>query len=86
MPIHRLIDSRQELVVGTAAGDVTHADAEEYLDVVEGSGAFAIVLLHDQAELVARMLGVLASADRPLRLFTSPTPARRWLESLVPAQ
>ncbi len=124
MPIHWMIDSRQELVVVTAEGDVTRADAEEYLDVVEGSGALAyrklydgragtlvmdheemmavaarfrgyhhrrvgalaIVLLHDQADLVARMLGVLASAERPLRLFTSPIPARRWLESLVPAQ
>ncbi|MBI2737451.1 MAG: hypothetical protein HYX38_13025 [Rhodospirillales bacterium] len=67
MPIHWAIDSRQELVVVTAEGDVTRADAEDYLDVIEGTGSLAIV-------------------DRPLRLFTGPTPARRWLEGLVPAQ
>jgi hypothetical protein len=124
MPIYWTIDSRQELVVVTAEGDVTRGDVEEYLDVVEGSGALtyrklydgragtlamdheemmaiaarfrsyhhrpvgalAVVLLHDQAEPVARMLGILASADRPLKLFTSMLPARRWIESLVPAQ
>ena len=124
MPIYWTIDSRQELVVVTAEGDVTRMDAEEYLDVVDGSGALAyrklydgragnaamdhdemmaiaarfrsyhhrpvgplaIVLLHDQAEPVVRLLGVLASADRPLKLFNSPAPARRWIESLVTAQ
>lgn len=124
MPIYWTIDSRQEFVVATAEGDITRMDAEEYLDVVDGSGALAyrklydgragklvmnheelmaiaarfrsyhhrpvgplaIVLLHDQAEPVVRLLGVLASADRPLKLFTSPAPARRWIESLVTAQ
>lgn len=124
MPIYWTIDSKQELVVVTAESDVTRADVEEYLDVVEGGGALAyrklydgragntamnhdemmalaarfrsyhhrpmgalaIVLSRDQAERVARMLGILASADRPLKLFTSMTPARRWIDSLVPAQ
>jgi hypothetical protein len=124
MPIYWTIDSRQELVVVTAEGDVTRMDAEEYIDVVAGSGALAyrklydgrggnvamdheelmaiaarfrsyhhrpigplaMVLLHDQAERVARLLGVLASADRPLKLFTSLAPARRWIERLAPAQ
>lgn len=123
MPIYWTIDSRQQLVVVTAEGDVLPADAEEYLDAVEGGGALAyrklydgragnvvmnhdemmaiaarfrsyhhrpvgalaIVLLHDQAERVARMLGILASADRPLKLFTSVAPARRWIDSLAPA-
>jgi hypothetical protein len=124
MPIYWRIDSRQQLVVVTAEGDVTRADAEEYLDAIEGGGALAyrklydgrdgnvamshdemmtiavrfrsyhhrpvgalaIVLLPDQAEPVARMLGILASAERPLKLFTSVVPARRWIDSLVPAQ
>ena len=124
MPLYWTIDSRQQLVVVTAEGDVTHADAEEYLDAVEGCGAvgyrklydgragnlamspdemmaigvkirsqhhrpvgaLAIVLAHEQAELVARMLGILASADRPLKLFTSVEPAQRWIDNLVPAQ
>jgi hypothetical protein len=124
MPLYWTIDSRQQLVVVTADGDVTYADAEEYLDVIEGGGALAyrklydgragnlvmnhdemmaiaakfrsyhhrpvgplaIVLLHEQAELVARVLGILASADRPLKLFTSVAPAQRWIDNLVPAQ
>jgi hypothetical protein len=124
MPIYWTIDSRQQLVLVTAEGDVTRADAEEYLDAIEGGGALAyrklydgrdgnvamshdemmaiaarfrsyhhrpvgalaIVLLHDQAEPVARILGILASAERPLKLFTSLAPARRWIDGLVPAQ
>jgi hypothetical protein len=124
MPIYWTIDSKQQLVVVTAEGDVTHADAEEYLDAIEGGGAvayrklydgragnlvmshdemmaiaarfrsyhhrpvgaLAIVLLHDQSEPVARMLGILASADRPLKLFTNVAPAQRWIDSLAPAQ
>ena len=121
MPVYWTIDSKQQLVVVTAEGDVTHADAEEYLDVIEGGGALAyrklydgrdgnvvmnhdevmaiaarvrsyhhrpvgalaIVLPQDKAELVARMLGVLASADRPMRLFINLGQARRWIEGLA---
>lgn len=123
MPIHWTIDSRRRLVVVTAEGDVTRMDAEEYLDVVEGSGALAyrklydgragnlvmdheelmavavrirsyhdhpvgplaIVLPDDVIDPAARMLGVLAMADRPLKLFSSLAPARRWIDRLVPA-
>lgn len=37
----------------------------------------------DAPTLVARLIGILASAKRPLRLFKSVTGARRWLESLA---
>lgn len=121
MPVYWTIDSKYRLVVVTAEGDVTHADAEEYLDVIEGGGALAyrklydgrdgnvvmnhdemmaiaarfrsyhhrpvgplaIVLPHDKAEPVARVLGVLASADRPMRLFISLAQARRWIEGMA---
>ena len=124
MPIYWTIDSKQQLVVVTAEGDITRSDAEEYLDAIDGGGALAyrklydgrdgdvamdhdemmaiaatfrsyhhrpvgalaIVLPHDKAEPVARMLGILASADRPLKLFTSLAPARRWIDNLMPAQ
>ena len=40
----------------------------------------------DAPTLVARLLGILASAKRPFRLFKSVTSAGHWLESLtVPA-
>lgn len=58
-------------------------------------GAAAIVLDGDMPRdgepddaptLVARLIGILASARRPLRLFKSMAAARRWLDSLtVPA-
>lgn len=65
-------------------------------DLHAGSvGAAAIVLpgrmpRDDEPEeaptLLARLIGILASAKRPLRLFKSVAAARRWLDSLtVPA-
>jgi hypothetical protein len=47
-------------------------------------GALALVLPEDRLEPVARFLGILASADRPLRLFKNLPSAQRWIESLVP--
>ena len=122
MPLYWIIDSTRQLVTVTAEGDVTRADADAYLDAVQGGGAvayrklvdgragtvvmgaddlmavgvrirgfhnspvgaLAIVLSHDKSEMVARLLGILATADRPMRLFISLPPARRWIESLVP--
>jgi hypothetical protein len=46
-------------------------------------GPLAVVVPDDKAELVARVLGMLAVADRPMRVFSTPAPARRWLESLA---
>ena len=124
MPIYWTIDSKQQLVVVTSEGDVSRADADDYLDTIEGGGALAyrklydaragnvvmnhdemmavavrirsyhhhpvgplaIVLPDDKAEVALRMLGILASADRPLKLFTSLAPARRWIDSLVLVQ
>lgn len=37
----------------------------------------------DAPTLVARLLGILASAKRPFRLFKSVTSAKQWLESLA---
>lgn len=46
-------------------------------------GPLAVVVPDDKAELVARVLGMLAAADRPMRVFRTLAPARRWLESLA---
>ncbi len=121
MPLYWTIDSKAELVIVTAEGEVTRADADAYLDAIEGGGAIAyrklvdgsagrlsmdqedlmalgarirsyhhlpvgalaIVMSDDKREAVGRILGILASADRPMRLFASAAPARRWLEGLV---
>jgi hypothetical protein len=122
MPIYWTIDSRQELVVATAEGDITRADADNYLDAVEGGGALAyrklydgragnVAMGHDDimalayrmrslhhqpvgalaivlthvAEPGKRMLGILATAERPIKIFADLAPARRWIDSLASA-
>ncbi|MCA0300878.1 MAG: hypothetical protein LCH95_00590 [Proteobacteria bacterium] len=46
-------------------------------------GPLAIVLSRDGADAVARILGIMAAADRPMRLFTSVRAAERWLEGMM---
>ena len=45
-------------------------------------GALALVLPDEKAEIVVPILGMLAAADRPMRIFATYQRARRWLESL----
>lgn len=45
-------------------------------------GALAVVVADSQVERVDRVLGILATADRPMRLFRELQPARRWIERL----
>jgi hypothetical protein len=46
-------------------------------------GPLAVVVPDSKADLVARVLGILATADRPMRVFRTVAPARRWIESLT---
>lgn len=43
-------------------------------------GPLAVVVPAEKGEVVARVLGILAAADRPMRVFQSVRPALRWLE------
>lgn len=45
-------------------------------------GALAIVVPDSSVELMSRVLGILAAADRPMRVFREVAAARRWIESL----
>lgn len=45
-------------------------------------GPLAVVVPLDKADLMSRVLGILATADRPMRIFSEAEPARRWIESL----
>ncbi len=45
-------------------------------------GALAVVVPPGKAELVSRVLGILATAKRPMRVFSESEPARRWIERL----
>ena len=44
-------------------------------------GALAVVPNPEQTEPFARVLGALALADRPMRLFDDPARARNWLDA-----
>ena len=46
-------------------------------------GALAVVANPEQTEPFARVLGALALADRPMRLFDNPMRARNWLDAQV---
>ena len=46
-------------------------------------GPLAIVLAPRKHDAAARLLGILAAAPRPMRLFTSRPPAERWIAGPV---
>jgi len=45
-------------------------------------GALAIVVADAHVERVSRALGILATADRAMRIFNDLEKARRWIEGL----
>jgi len=44
-------------------------------------GALAVVLPDDKYEQISRVLGILAAAKRPMRVFKDGDKARKWLDS-----
>ncbi|WP_395707844.1 hypothetical protein [Reyranella sp.] len=48
----------------------------------EPVGPVALVLPEDKVHLVLRVLGALAAAKRPLRIFRTRTSAQRWLDGV----
>ena len=42
-------------------------------------GALAVVLAPRKHDAAARLLGILATAQRPMRLFTSRSAAEKWI-------
>ncbi len=44
-------------------------------------GPLAVVVPLDNGELIARVLGMLAAADRPMRVFREAMPAHRWIRA-----
>jgi hypothetical protein len=46
-------------------------------------GALAMVGTQDQTLKFARLLGALAAADRPTKVFTTPRKARTWLDQQI---
>ena len=48
-------------------------------------GPLAVVLPSRQSGPIARLLGILATAQRPMRIFHKREPAERWLNDLAAA-
>lgn len=50
-------------------------------------GALSIVATPEQTMTYARLLGALAAANRPIKVFTTPRAARNWIleQSLSPS-
>jgi hypothetical protein len=46
-------------------------------------GALAIIATPEQTMLFARLLGALASAKRPIKMFENPRQARNWIEDVA---
>ncbi len=47
------------------------------------AGPVAVVMPQRQSDPVARLLGIMATAQRPMRLFNEFEPARQWIDSVV---
>jgi hypothetical protein len=48
-------------------------------------GPLAVVATDEQSVIFARLLGALASAERPMKLFSTELRARRWLQRIQSA-
>lgn len=46
-------------------------------------GALALVATPEQTVVFARLMGALASAKRPIKVFENPRQARNWIELLA---
>lgn len=118
MPLHWTIDSKERLLTVVAEGDISRAEFEAYLDVIDKAGLhtyrklfdgargetsmgsenilamgvrmrtshqtqavgpLAVVVPEDKIAMVSRVLGMLAAANRPMRVFHEVGPAREWI-------
>lgn len=79
----KLLDARKAVL------EMNHEDLMQVLVMARGYheeyrvGPLAVVLPSEQGEQWSRILGALAAADRPFRIFTREITARRWLSTLA---
>lgn len=76
----KLFDGR-EGTCGLSDEDLVAAGAEVRSYHDGDMGPLAVLLTPVQSQRLARLLGILASARRPMRVFTSRISARHWLAS-----
>jgi hypothetical protein len=83
MPYRKLFDGRAAMPTMTPDEMLSLcANIRSYHD--RGMmGALAIVATPEQTVLFARLLGALASAKRPIKMFENPRQARNWIEDVA---
>ncbi len=118
MPLHWTIDSKAKLLTVVAEGDVTRAEFESYLDLIDQAGLhtyrklfngidadtsmgpehilamgvrmrtshqvqpvgpLAVAVAEDKVAMFSRVLGMLAAATRPMRVFHEAGAAHDWI-------
>ncbi len=76
----KMLDGRAATPVMTAEELLTVAAEIRRLHGTGGPvGALAVVATAEQTVAFSRLLGALASAQRPIRIFDTPRRAQRWL-------
>ncbi len=86
---HTGADSYRKLFDGGRGG--THMEADDILALGARMrathengpiGPLAVVVPADHVETIGRVLGMLAAAERPMRVFRQVGPARKWISNL----
>lgn len=83
MAYRKLFDGRAATPIITADELLTLcANIRSYHD--QGMmGALALVVTPEQTVVFARLLGALAAAKRPIKVFANPRQARNWIDLLA---
>lgn len=75
----KLFDASQAMSSMTPADMVDLGTRFRSLHAGAVVGPLAIVMPPDRGQQLERLLGMIATADRPMRIFVDRTRARRWI-------
>lgn len=80
MPYRKLFEaSRGDTAIGIYDLLVLGWRMRSYHQTHGNMGPLALVIPPDRMDLLSRVLGMLAVARRPMRVFTDPDAAQRWI-------
>jgi len=79
----KLFDASQAMSSMTPADMVDLGTRFRALHTGAVVGPLAVVMPPDRGKRLERLLGMIATADRPMRIFVDPTRARRWIADQV---
>lgn len=77
---HKLVDLRTARIALTDDDILTIGLRFREADASGDVGALAVVMPRSEPERLMRLLGFLAAAKRPMRLFKTIAPAQRWIK------